>query len=115
MLHTQTDLWKLAMDLVVEVYQLTARLPKDERFGLVSQMQRAATSVPSNVAEGAGRGSGPDHRRFLYAARGSLNELCTQMSICHRLKYLATTDTATAEQLTMRVRQLLAGTIRLLT
>jgi four helix bundle protein len=114
MLHTQTDLWKLAMDLVVEVYRLTARLPKDERFGLVSQMQRAATSVPSNVAEGAGRESDPDHRRFLYAARGSLNELWTQMSICHRLKYLATTDTATAEQLMMRVRQLLAGTIRML-
>jgi four helix bundle protein len=119
MLHTKTDLWKLAMDLVVEVYRLTGLLPKNELFGLVSQMRRAAASVPSNVAEGAGRGSDADHRRFLYAARGSVNELWTQVSICHRLKYLATTDTATtdtatAEQLMTRVRQLLSGTIRLL-
>ena len=114
MLHTQTDLWKLAMDLVVEVYRLTACLPKDERFRLVSQMQRAATSVPSNIAEGAGRESDADYRRFLYVARGSLNELWTQLSICHRLEYLATTDTTAAEQLMSRVRQLLAGTIRML-
>ena len=114
MLHTQTDLWKLAMDLVVEVYRLTGLLPKDERFGLISQMQRAATSIPSNVAEGAGRETDPDHRRFLYTSRGSLNELCTQVSICRRLEYLATADTAVAEQLMTRVRQLLAGTIRIL-
>ena len=102
------------MDLVVEVYRLTGLLPKDERFGLISQMQRAATSVPSNIAEGAGRESDPDHRRFLYAARGSLNELWTQVSICHRLKYLDATDTAAAQQLMTRVRQLLAGIIRIL-
>lgn len=102
------------MDLVVEVYHLTGLLPTDERFGLVSQMQRAATSIPSNVAEGAGRQTGPDHKRFLYAARGSLNELSAQMSICHRLKYLKVIETTTAEHLMMRVRQLLAGTIRVL-
>ncbi len=102
------------MDLVVEVYRLTGLLPKDERFGLVSQMQRAATSIPSNVAEGAGRHTAPDHKRFLYAARGSLNELSTQMSICHRLNYLETIHTASAERLMVRVRQLLAGPIRVL-
>ena len=102
------------MDLVVEVYRLTELLPNAERLGLVSQMQRAATSIPSNVAEGAGRQTGPDHKHFLYAARGSLNELSTQMSICHRLNYLETVHTACAERLMTRVRQLLAGTIRVI-
>ena len=102
------------MDLVVEVYRLSGLLPRSERFNLISQMQRAATSIPSNVAEGAGRETDPDNRRFLYAARGSLNELSTQMSICQRLKYITPTESAAAEQLIMRVRQLLAGTIRAL-
>jgi four helix bundle protein len=112
MLHTETDLWKVAMDLVSEVYRVTRLLPKEERFGLISQMQRAAASIPINVSEGAGRETDPDNRRFLYAARGSLNELATEMAICHRLKYLDPFDTAAADQLIVRVRQLLAGTIR---
>jgi four helix bundle protein len=114
MLHTETDLWKVSMDLVAEVYRITPQLPKDERFGLISQMQRAAASIPINVAEGAGRETDPDNRRFLYAARGSLNELTTEVAICHRLKYLDAADTTAAEQLIVRVRQLLAGTIRAL-
>ena len=100
------------MDLVVEVYRVTRLLPKDERFGLVPQMQRAATSIPNNVAEGAGRETDPDNRRFLYVARGSLNELSTQMAICQRLGYVDAADTASADQLIVRVRQILAGTIR---
>ena len=108
------EVWKTAMDLVVEIYRLTLRLPSEERFGLVNQMRRAAVSVPSNVAEGAGRESDPDNKRFLFNARGSLNELETQIAICNRLGYLQHDDVQRLRSQLTRVRQLLAGTIRTL-
>ena len=76
------------MDLAVEVYKTTARLPRDERFGLVSQMRRAAVSVPSNIAEGFTRDSLDDYRRFLAMSRGSVAELDTQLELCERLEFL---------------------------
>ncbi|MGY4877576.1 four helix bundle protein [Vreelandella aquamarina] len=88
--HQQLRVWQEAMDLVVAVYAMTSTFPHAERFGLVSQMQRAAVSVPSNIAEGAARGSKPDFLRFLHIARGSLSELETQCQIAQRLGY--TTD-----------------------
>jgi len=88
--HTFRDLetWQVAMDLAVEVYKTTARLPRDERFGLVSQMRRAAVSVPSNIAEGFTRDSLDDYRRFLAMSRGSVAELDTQLELCERLEFL---------------------------
>jgi four helix bundle protein len=83
--HEQLRVWKLAIDLVVEVYELTGHMPGDERFGLVAQMRRAAISVPSNIAEGAARGSRADFARFVRIARGSLAELDTHMIIAERL------------------------------
>ncbi|MCP5324711.1 MAG: four helix bundle protein [Oceanospirillaceae bacterium] len=80
--------WQLAMQLVEQVYQLTALLPEHERFGLISQMRRCAVSVPSNIAEGAARRSDKDFLRFLGIARGSLMELDTQLEICFRLGFL---------------------------
>jgi four helix bundle protein len=82
--------WQKAMDLVEKVYRVTGTFPKAEMFGLTNQMRRAAVSVPSNVAEGQGQGSTTAFLHFLALARGSLQELETQILISGRLRYLAT-------------------------
>jgi four helix bundle protein len=85
--HERLDVWEDAMSLVEAVYRLTAGLPDSERFGLVSQMRRAAVSVPSNISEGAARRSTAEYLRFLSMARGSLAELDTQIQISIRLGF----------------------------
>jgi four helix bundle protein len=89
--QTYRDLivWQKAMDLVVEVYKATESLPSDERFGLTNQLRRAAVSIPSNIAEGFGRGSQNEFQRFLSIARGSLFEVETQVQIAYRLSFLS--------------------------
>lgn len=79
---------QLAIELCCEIYQLTRDFPSHEKYGLASQMQRSAVSVPSNIAEGAHRGSSKDFLRFLFIARGSLAELETQLQIAQRLNYI---------------------------
>lgn len=108
--HQQLRVWQEAMDLVVSVYSLTSSLPPDERYGLASQMQRAAVSVPSNIAEGAARGSKPDFLRFLHIARGSLSELETQCQIAQRLGYVA--DISSLEKAIDSVFSQLGGLIK---
>ena len=79
--------WQKAMDLAVYVYQETAKLPADERFGLRGQMRRSAVRIPSTIAAGWGRQSSGDYLRFLKIAQGSLYELVTQSELCRRLAY----------------------------
>lgn len=81
--------WPKAMDLVEAIYRSTASLPADERFGLTQQLRRAAVSISSNIAEGQGRSTPIDFLRFLFIARGSLNEVRTQLLIAVRLRFLA--------------------------
>lgn len=80
--------WQKAMDLVALVYQATKRFPREETYGLSSQLRRAAVSVPSNIAEGQARQSTAEFRNFLSVARGSLAEVETQLLIAQRLGYL---------------------------
>lgn len=80
--------WQRAMELVFGVYDVTRSFPKDELYGLVSQMRRAAVSVPSNIAEGKGRLTDRDRAHFYSQARGSLLELETQILIAQRLEYM---------------------------
>ncbi|AMO67023.1 four helix bundle protein [Zhongshania aliphaticivorans] len=80
--------WQEAMDLVVGVYRITERLPATERFGLCQQLRRAAVSIPSNIAEGAGRHSDKEFIRFLNIANGSLLEVETQLLIALQLQYI---------------------------
>lgn len=75
------------MDVAQAVHELTGQFPDSERYGLISQMRRAAVSVPSNIAEGAGRGSNPDFRRFLHIACGTAYELETQLLLAGRFGY----------------------------
>lgn len=85
--HKNLEAWKKSMDLVVEVYKYTADFPKAEQYGLVSQMRRAAVSVPSNLAEGAADRTVSQFSNYLSIALGSLSELDTQAEIAFRLNY----------------------------
>ena len=85
--HYDLEVWRESMRLVREVYRLTASFPDEERFGLTSQMRRAAVSIPSNIAEGAARGGTQELLRYLRIARGSLAELDTQMLIARDLGF----------------------------
>ncbi|RME97016.1 MAG: four helix bundle protein [Chloroflexi bacterium] len=84
--------WQKAVDLVTQVYQLTGKFPKEERYGLISQLRRSAVSVPSNIAEGWGRGNTREYIRFLTIARGSLMELETQIIISEKMGFLQYTS-----------------------
>jgi four helix bundle protein len=86
--YNNLQIWQQAMDLVEEIYKLTASFPIEEKFGLVSQMTRAAVSIPSNIAEGAGRNSDKDFAHFISIAIGSLYELNTQIVLSERLGYI---------------------------
>jgi four helix bundle protein len=92
--YTHIDAWKLTDDLTVALYELTRSFPKEELYGLTSQLRRAAASVPTNIAEGSARESQKDYLRFLYIARGSLTEAQYLVHLAHRLGYL-TPDLAT--------------------
>lgn len=83
--YRDLEVWKVSMELAESVYRLTARLPTDERYGLISQMRRAAVSVPSNIAEGAGRAGRGEYLQHLSVTRGSLMELETQLTLTVRL------------------------------
>ncbi len=83
--YRKLQCWDEAMDLVVQVYDLTRRLPKSEAYGLCSQMRRAAVSIPSNIAEGKQRGSDSELKRFLSIALASGAELETQLELVSRL------------------------------
>ena len=89
-IKTYRDLfvWKKAMVLVTEIYQTTKTFPKEELYGLVSQTQRSAVSIASNIAEGYGRNSKDDYLRFLQIALGSLYEIQTQVEIAFNLGYI---------------------------
>ncbi len=89
-MHPVKDLkvYQKAFRLSILVYQVTRAFPKEELFGLTSQMRRCAVSIPSNIAEGKGRYSDKDYARFLSIARGSLFELKTQIDIATELEYL---------------------------
>jgi four helix bundle protein len=85
--YKELKVWQKAIDIVEQVYLLTKSFPADEKFGLVSQMRRAAVSVPANVAEGYGRRHRGDYLRYLSVSRGSLLELETHLIVAQRLGY----------------------------
>lgn len=105
--HKELDVWKKSMDLVELVYQLTCQFPSDEKFGLVSQMRRAAVSIPSNIAEGAARKGDKELIQFLMISLGSLSELETQYLLAIRLKMIESHKTF--EKMLIDVKKLIIG------
>jgi len=97
------------MQLAEDAYSLTARFPKHEIYGLTSQLQRSAVSLPSNIAEGHGRNSKKEFHHFLCIALGSLAELETQIILAQRLKYLDSDDTVSALQNANEIGKMLKG------
>ena len=109
--HKDLEVWKRSLDLVEQVYVITRSFPKDEIYGLSLQMRRAAISVPSNIAEGAARGSKKEFIQFLYVALGSLEELETQFILACRLGFIPDRSlSGTIEE----VRKMLLGLLRFL-
>jgi len=108
--HHDLVAWQVALELVESIYRLTERFPASEQFGLTAQIRRAAVSVPSNLAEGAGRIGEREFLRFLGIARGSLSEVETQLHIATRLGYIK--DWANADELIGRMFGLLGGLIK---
>jgi four helix bundle protein len=106
--HQRLDTWMLAMDLVDLIYRITSRFPTEERYCLSQQMRRAAISIPSNIAEGAGRETDRENLRALFIARGSLTELDTQLEIASRQGYSVMEANAIIET----VSRALSGYIR---
>jgi four helix bundle protein len=101
--------WQKAMDLSVTAYEISRKLPKEEQYGLTSQIRRALVSIPSNIAEGHARRSTKEFVRFLSVAHGSLAEIETQFLLAERLNYLASPDLIPVMKLASEVGRLING------
>ena|SRR2546426_1547705 len=110
--HRDLIAWRKAMDLVVAVYEITKSFPKEELYGLTSQVRRAVVLIPANIAEGQGRRSKPEFRQFLGSARGSLLELDTHLELALRLKYLGAAQYEGINQQVMEVGRIVNGLLR---
>jgi four helix bundle protein len=110
--HKKLDVWKFSVDFVVHIYDITNHFPREEEFGLKSQLRRASVSVPSNIAEGLTRISIPDKLHFLNMANGSLSEVDTQLEIPNRLNYIDDSEKVDLENQLITIQKLLSGLIR---
>jgi len=108
--HKDLMVWQKSMDFVAQIYQLTRAFPDHEKYGLTSQIRRASISIPSNIAEGAGRNSKKEFAQFLYISLGSLAEVETQLLIAEKLEYCSNAE-LNLESLD-DIRRLLLGLIR---
>jgi four helix bundle protein len=112
-MKTYRDLivWQKAMQMVTCIYQLTGDFPKNELYGLTSQIRRCAISIPSNIAEGYGRNSTDDYLRFLNISRASLYELQTQLEISFNLNFLVKADFEKIYEATREIERMLGSLI----
>jgi four helix bundle protein len=110
--YTKIEAWKLADDLTVAIYERTRSFPRDEVYGLTSQLRRASYSVPANIVEGSSRESKKDYLHFLYIARGSLSETQYFIHLAQRLGYLSSEEADTLHGQTKLTFGCLHGLIR---
>jgi four helix bundle protein len=112
--HKDLDVWKEAISLVIEIYELLKEFPAEEKYGLVNQIKRSAVSIPSNIAEGASRNSDKDFIRFLHIATGSLSELETQLIISKGLGFLCEDNFKKISIKLTDIRKMILGLIKYL-
>lgn len=110
--HKDLEVWQASIGLAKDVYELTKHYPREERFGLVSQMRRAAVSVASNIAEGAARNGDKEFLQFLYIALGSASELDTQIEISRAIAVGDNEKLKGLQESTARIMMMLNGLIR---
>ena len=109
--YKQLKVWQKAMDLTMEIYRLVKFLPREETYALSDQLRRAVVSIPSNIAEGHGRGTDKEFIKFLWIARGSLLEVETQLIICNRLALIKVEESKFAQSLIVEVGKMLNALI----
>jgi four helix bundle protein len=107
--YRDLKVWQASMQLATDVYRLSAHFPKHETYGLASQLQRSAVSVPSNIAEGQGRNSPKEFHHFLGVASGSLAELETQLILAQQLGYLTEEATGSVLKISDEIGKMLIG------
>ena len=110
--YQDLDVWRVAMDLVEQCYKLTTTFPRDEAFGMTSQIRRASVSVPANIAEGFGRDQSGSYVQFLRIAQGSARELETHLLIAGRVGLASATEVQLPKQSCERVSKMLRAYIR---
>ncbi len=107
--HKDLNVWNRSIDLVTTIYKVTKDFPKEETYGLISQMRRSAISISSNLAEGASRQSKKEFRHFLYIASGSVSELDTQLIICNKLDLICDESFRTISDELTQIKKMLFG------
>ena len=107
--HMDLDVWKLSMDLVENIYNMSSCFPKEEIYGLTSQIRRAAISIPSNIAEGASRNGSKEFVQFLYISLGSISEVETQIMLAKRWGFVDKADSILKDITT--IKKMLNGLI----
>jgi four helix bundle protein len=105
------EIWKRSLNIVETVYRITQSFPKEELYGLINQLRRAAVSIPANIAEGFARESKKEYKQFLYISLGSCSELITHMIVASRLKYI---DNKLAEEVIDELEQISKMTMKLI-
>ncbi len=113
-MYENLDAWKEATNLAVRIYQITRAFPREEVYGITSQIRKAAVSISSNIAEGAGRKSKKDFRQFVHVASGSLNEVESLLHICFRLDFVESNTYQDLKEDVDKVGRLIGGLIRYL-
>lgn len=110
--HKDLEVWKLSISFVTEIYKITKTFPKDELYGLTSQIRRASVSIPSNIAEGAARKGNKEIIQFLYIALASASEVETQLIIANNLNYIESPEYDEYSNTISRICRMLSSLIK---
>ncbi len=110
--HEDLKVWQESIQFVTQIYEITKNFPKSELYGIVSQIRRSAISIPSNIAEGAGRNHKKEYIQFCYISLGSLAELETQIIIASNLKYIENKTLKQFTTIIRHIRSMLSGLIK---